>query len=183
MGLDISVYTNVKPYNGEMDGIYPIEGSSFIVNNDECFKDRALPLEYEKSYQGNPNIRYSFRAGSYGSYGQWRETIAKYSGYPLAEYKKYNGEIVNSYAAGAWESNGGIFWELINFSDCEGVLGSIVCKKLANDFEYNMKDIFKKVSSDYPHDVRYISYFKELYKNWMYACKRAAKNSGVIRLA
>ena len=180
MGLDISVYTNVIPYTGELDGIYPIEGSSFIVNNNECFKDRALPLELNKSYKGNPNIRYSFRAGSSGSYGQWREILAKYAGYPLAKYKKYNGELINSYSAGAWESNEGLFCELINFSDCEGILGNIVCKKLADDFTINMNDIFKRVSSDYHYDITYVSYFKEMYKNWMYACKRASKN-GAIR--
>ena len=34
----------------------------------------------------------------------------------------------------AWERTDGPFWELINFSDCEGVIGPKTSAKLAGDF-------------------------------------------------
>src|SRR3972149_5024711 len=51
----------------------------------------------------------SFRAGTYSSYNQWRDQLAQ-----LAQ---------------------GAFLELINFSDCEGAIGSKTSTKLLKDFQ------------------------------------------------
>jgi len=67
---------------------------------------------------------YNFHAGSYGSYNRWRTSLclAAHGTYPLIIWdnkSKYAGKP---------------FVELIDFSDCEGVIGPEVSTKLAEDF-------------------------------------------------
>lgn len=72
----------------------------------------------------------AFRAGSYSGYNWWREILAKLVG--ITD--------INAF----WIKTGGInnrkgkepFFELINFSDCEGTLPLRECKRLKKDFDY-----------------------------------------------
>ena len=54
--------------------------------------------------------------------------MAKLVGYPPVIGAAY------PHSKGAWVATEGPFWELINFTDCNGVLGTAVCQKLAKDF-------------------------------------------------
>jgi hypothetical protein len=102
----------------------------------------------------------SFRVGSYSGYNHWREELAKGGGYP-----KY----ADSYAEGAWNHyDNGPFWELINFSDCEGFIGPKTSLKLFKDFEKYEKEFE-------PHN----EYFKKIYDNFKEAFKVASEN-GVV---
>lgn len=77
---------------------------------------------------------------SYSGYNRWREQLAELAGYPLTKYEGHFGGERESYAAGAWGVVNGPFWEMIYFSDCEGCIGTAVCKKLAADFaDYQAK--------------------------------------------
>ena len=67
---------------------------------------------------------FSFRAGSYSGYNQFRELLCESILYVKPEKVWENCE---SYI-------GKPFYELINFSDCEGTMGPIVSKKLHEDF-------------------------------------------------
>lgn len=74
-------------------------------------------------------------SSSYHSYGNWREQLAKLAEYPMEPYQAYKGATAQlMHVAGAWSSDKGPFWELVNFSDCEGTLGTEVCRKLLRDF-------------------------------------------------
>ncbi|MHB9329665.1 hypothetical protein ACP3S7_19285 [Phytobacter ursingii] len=76
----------------------------------------------------------SFDAGfGYSSHFQFREYLAKLAGYPKATYEGH-GVKEEKHISGAWNADSGPFWELINFSDCEGTLGTAVSKKLLADF-------------------------------------------------
>lgn len=160
MGLDISAYSKVKRLEsfkadeyGEPEGIESVN----VCNSD--YKERAGNIihgyyTYEKEY--------GFRAGSYSGYNNWREQLSELAGYPLGEYG-FGGQLMVSHSGGAWKSTGGAFWELIDFSDCEGVIGTEVCQKLLKDFkEYD--DRAKSVGE----------YFYELYKEWTEAITIAA---------
>lgn len=62
-----------------------------------------------------------FRAGSYSGYGEWREKLARFAGAPTAE--------------AVWDGRVDVpFRELINFTDCDGVIGPVVSAKLAEEF-------------------------------------------------
>jgi hypothetical protein len=64
---------------------------------------------------------WAFRAGAYSAYNRWREDLAK---------------LVGTTPERVWEGKRpGPFVELINFSDCEGVIGSDTSAKLARDFQ------------------------------------------------
>lgn len=58
---------------------------------------------------------------SYGAYNRWREQLAKLAGYNPSE-------------AFAGLHDAEPFGQLVNFSDCEGIIGAEVSRKLERDF-------------------------------------------------
>lgn len=125
MGLDITAYSQLKdtgrPFDWDVD-----EENALISNNHPDFAERCVEFtpwnafEYEVSYRA--------RIGAYSYYGAWREKLAK-----LAGYSPVTGG-TRPYSKGAWAAIEGPFLELIDFTDCDGVLGTAVCQKLAEDF-------------------------------------------------
>ena len=139
MGLDITAYSQAK----KLDCLFDQHGEPVHRTAGEPFDD------YVRAYV-NPNFpgrngsiedgyytaadSFHFRAGAYSRYNRWRDDLAKACGWPLGSYRQYDRDW-ESYAASAWNADGGLCWELINFSDCEGTLGPEVCAKLLADFE------------------------------------------------
>lgn len=76
----------------------------------------------------------------------------------------------SSYAASAWAATGGPFWELINFSDCEGVLGPATSAKLAGDFA-----TWQEKADQHPDEA-----FRVLYARWRKACEMAADGGALV---
>lgn len=103
----------------------------------------------------------NFRAGSYGGYSEWRDRLAKLAGHPSAKHAWANG------------ADGKPFFELIHFSDCEGVMNSAICAKLAKDFA----DCQARV--DAMTDCSDGQWFKELYAKWRGAFEMAADSGAV----
>lgn len=163
MGLDINAYSQLKKVDSVFDSygkpINPVTrqslGSNYVQfwvnfefpgrNND--IEDRAV-----YAFKG----KYRFRAGSYGSYNQWRATLASMAGYKPVE---------------AWDGQceEKAFVELVNFSDCEGVIGAKTSKKLAQDFAAH--DDQAKLENEY---------FYQTYCNFRKAFDMAA-NGGAVK--
>ena len=61
-------------------------------------------------------------------------TPTKLAGYPLTEYRGHFGKDESAHAAACWNGATGPFYELINFTDCDGTIGPEVAAKLARDF-------------------------------------------------
>lgn len=182
MGLDISYYSNLKiagPITGE-DSDY--DDYDVRVWNDKCFEYQLGSLKRDYLYETSNNSQHGgFRAGSYSGYNQWRNELAKMVGYKSAEevwkdenfdsYKKFNlrkdklqsinGDIVDKPKP---------FYELINFSDAEGVIGPEVAKKLYEDFVE-----FDQQAQEYLYD----DWFYRLYEKWKEAFKIASQNGAV----
>lgn len=173
MGLDITAYSNLK----RIDAVFnkdgepvdpttrePIDGDYYQPIHNPHY-DRADGLtegvfRYEKAI--------GHRAGSYSGYNLWREELAKLAGWPLGSYEFF-GDVRPSHAASAWKATEGPFFELINFSDCEGTIGAVTSKKLALDFaEYQAKA-----------DAHEDEYFRMKYKEWRAAFELAA-NAGAV---
>lgn len=139
MGLDITAYCFLEKidcvFNADGEPINPKTreyiASYFKPFHNSDFPGRADDIEVGAVYSYRKSMR--FRAGSYGGYNRWREELAKLVGYPLTE-RESHGQIMKEHAAGAWQADSGPFWELINFSDCEGIIGSATSAKLAKDF-------------------------------------------------
>lgn len=58
----------------------------------------------------------------------------------------------------------GPFWELISFSDCDGIIGPLVSAKLAQDF-----GDFQPAADDHPDQ-----HFRDMYARWRTAFETAA---------
>jgi len=107
-------------------------------------------------------------AGSYGGYNRWREQLAELAGYPAGDYEQY-GRTYQSHCVPCWNGEAGPFSELINFSDCEGVIGASVSAKLAKDFA----DFQPK--ADAHEDDR----FRMKYAEWRQAFEMASDSGAV----
>jgi hypothetical protein len=157
MGLDISYYSNVKR---ERD---INQNEDYETDSNACFYPNP---EYPERADGLTEGYYSvesgsgFRAGSYGSYNKWRNSLAQIAGYGSAE---------NAWKQGAGGRTSGLFWELINFSDCEGLIGPVTSAKLAADFAR-----YQHVADDHAD-----SYFADRYVEWRLAFETAANNGAV----
>ena len=174
MGLDVCVYSNIRYVDQYDDNIHAdiFEQGGYLVtflnvNN------------YPKQSEGliNNGI-YSYvdfghwRAGSYSSYSVFRDTLAKVAGYSPrqdTEQKPYK------HCLDLWEGvvTEGPFAELINFSDCEGIINTECCIKLYNDF-----DKYLEIALAYQGE--YAEYFKEVYMLFLNGLKIAA-NEGCLR--
>jgi len=180
MGLDISYYSHISLKcdikNDDNDYDYAIR-----TNNNNNFNYQLGSLKKDKYYYTTPSSKYgSFRAGSYSGYNYWRNELAILIGYdndenvwkdnsfdPIKIYnnrkdklKSINGEKIELVKP---------FLELIFFSDCEGVIGPDVSKKLYDDF-CNYENI-AKLHPD--------KNFYDLYLKWKEAFKVASDNGAV----
>lgn len=160
MGLNISSYSKLVK----------------IAEEDIEFGDYGLPINNRiRSFFSNPDYPYhlsgldnshfylckgevfGFRAGSYKTYNEWRNDLARLIGFIDQQQ--------------VWKTKSLVpFGELINFSDRDGSIGYIVASKLAKDFlEYDQ--LAKEVS---------IPFFYEKYQDWKRACEIASKSGAII---
>lgn len=135
MGLAIRYHSNLVKARGNeaFDETGEIKDGwvQIWVNTD--FPGREDRLEDRRCYSAESS-EYFYAAG-YAHYGSWREMLAKLAGYPAVDFDKFgDGRLEKRHAAGAWGAGSGPFWELIQFSDCEGIIGPETSKKLADDF-------------------------------------------------
>lgn len=158
MGLDISTYRKLVLANGneafdETGELKYEEGwHQMFVNHN--FPSQADGIEDGKAYRGEEGK--GFRAGSYGGYNRWRETLASIAGYTSP--------------AEVWDNpKPGPFFELVNFSDCEGVIGPDTSRKLAKDFA----DFYEKAKALGDE------YFFQKYEEWK-AAFEFASDSGAV---
>jgi hypothetical protein len=167
-GLDVTAYSEL------------VEVPNAAVDKDgiPTAKDmvRLSPVDYPERFKGlKPQAIYrfkkqfDFRAGSYSGYNWWRNELAKLAGYKPIEAKTVEGKTESRYDAAAWKAKSGPFWELINFSDAEGVIGPVVCKKLYADFVANHKAAMAHPSKD----------FQQSYLDWEKALELASKNGAL----
>lgn len=118
MGLDITAYSNLKKEKLRKviddDEAYDLDWIRFYTHNDkDCYQHIDIDDSYFYSYDDTEHMR----AGSYGGYNSWRNTLRQLaSTLPIDSDGYYP------------------FYELINYSDCEGVIGTMCSTKLAKDF-------------------------------------------------
>lgn len=176
MGLDISAYENLQfalPGEGmDEDGDIDYSNGFFKLYINKDFYARAAGIPDGTICSGYEN-HHSFRAGSYSGYGSWRNMLAELAAYPLAEEEQGSRAGRATHQAGAWQTDEGPFWELINFSDCEGCIGPQVSAKLADDFMqwHEKAKAFSEAKDD--------SYFLQKYEDFALAFKMASNNGAV----
>ncbi len=128
MGLEVIAYSNIKFLREYFEDFDYDEGKTSLYVNTH-FPDRA-PEFKDGIYSFDKEV--GFCAGSYGGYNQWRDELAHFAEFEAHETDGYK----YPHAETAF-NNLGVdkpFYELINFSDCEGVIGKDICVKLLKDF-------------------------------------------------
>lgn len=175
MGLDITAYSGIKKLDSVFDDdgepidqetLEPVEYDMRACVNPD-FPGRADGVEDGAYYAADDS--FGFCAGAYSGYNRWRNELARLAGYP-EDVVVSHGVAKKTHCASCWRGQDGPFSELINFSDCEGVIGSVVSMKLAKDFaEFQEKaEIFDSGP-----------WFKGLYSSWRKAFELAANNGAV----
>ena len=149
MGLDVGYYENldaielpagakssddIQEWMEENDVIEVRSGDGFLPRLDDL-----RPAFYKGSGRQG-----SFRAGSYGGYNRWRNELCQV--------------MLGVNARVVWESpskwSDSEFYELIDFSDCEGFIGPRTCAKLARDFMKNRKRFVQSpLTTDYDAQI------------------------------
>ncbi len=159
MGLDITAYEQAALVKAT--GTYTVE--------DEATYDYKLGYVFLRDWHNDEapegwyrtrGQTYHFRAGSYGGYNAWRSWLSK--------------NVLGVEAEEVWAApeKFGPCVELINFSDCEGVLGPKVCAKLRDDFR--ALDVSKFTKEQHP-------WFQKNVAEWCKAFELAA-GGGVVDL-
>jgi len=153
MGLDITAYNEVKV-------VKDAEPQYYFYKNGEQSNMPELEGEVEMEFLEE----FDFRAGSYEGYNQFRnylcKTINSISDSELWELVDNKDESVKKLP----------FYYLINFSDCEGYIGTSYCEILYKDFLEN-KDVFIK-NTDHERIIN-------TYNNFLQAFE-IGKQNGVV---
>jgi hypothetical protein len=153
MGLDITYYrgleqTDYAPRDqyGNLSFYWMYFEPRHMSASEEHWPGRGAPIKLDAIYRHLE--RGNFRAGSYSGYGEWRRWLSTIAPLPA-------------------------FAELINFSDCEGVIGSVVASKLAKDFaEYENVALEKAPANDG-------DWFVGQYRKWRRAFETASVDGAV----
>jgi len=127
MGLDITAYSNIKRLDAHLND----DGEAVNNSNGEQVEEYYFHAWKNPSFPGRADelvdgavYTYEDCTGhgvGYGGYYWWRNELAEMAGYPVGEYESGHGKEANHFG-GVLNSDSGPFYELINFSDCEGFI-------------------------------------------------------------
>jgi hypothetical protein len=168
MGLDITVYQHAELLEGNheaIDACWDLEG-----DDPKYHEHLYLADGFEDSQKGlRPLVRpygevFGFRAGSYSGYNEWRGVLCQ--------------AILGVSDQELWDDplkyQDQPFYELINFSDCEGAIGSVAARKLYGDFVDNENKFISYVGG--LDDGEYLI---TKYQDWKHAFD-LAREDGVV---
>lgn len=127
MGLDISVYTKVEltPEHPLMEACYEADPYHIYTGKD-TFPQSHRGLVPNRCY-ASLGESWGFHGGSYSGYNRFREVLCQ-AAYGLAIDPHYVWGNLDAFRDKP-------FFELIDFSDCEGCIGPEACIDLAKDFD------------------------------------------------
>lgn len=167
MGLDITYYQHVERIASVADyddfAAQYTEGDGVeFMYFEKWAREHAAPLATDDATAFAARVSGEtdgFRAGSYSGYSEWRNTLAQMA---LGVDAKHVWEYAPQYRERAF------FW-LINFSDCEGIIGGEKAAILARDFAAH------QAAADAHPDT----WFRAKYALWRKAFETAA-GDGVV---
>jgi hypothetical protein len=175
MGLDITAYRKLTKVEGakivdyepcDADG-EPLDfWTHLYVLQPGGLEGREAPLEIGGVYAAEET--HEFRAGSYIWYSDWRDNLARIAGYQPNAGGRF------PHAEAAWDADGGLLWEWINFSDSEGVIGPVAAEKM-----YRELSELKISEGDFPSPNVY-SNFMDKVPLWIKAWD-IARHGGAVK--
>lgn len=156
MGLDITAVSQARYVGPVTDDYRDNQERAYPVSS---FAERADGMA-EGLYEYGAKQR--FRAGSYSWYNQFRRA--------LCEAALGTTDEVVWASRGSSAFAGQPFVEMIDFSDCEGMIGPKTCAKLAADFETGRATVRAKLLAE----------FQDLYDRFAAAFTLAADGGFVM---
>jgi hypothetical protein len=113
---------------------------------------------------------FGFRAGSYSGYNWWRNELSLFA--------------LDEEASNVWVEprsfRGKAFWELIDFTDCGGRIGTTVAAKLAADFTAHAKRAARHAPTiEMAENPDAGTYWLETYRDFATALKLAARDGAL----
>lgn len=182
MGLDITYYDKITPPAPEVqaqldaladdrDALHDLADALWChIPDDAGRPERAEGIEVGKPHVDN--AAGGFPCGPYSRYNAWRATLARMVGIDSIERW--------------WKApDARPFAELLDFSDCEGIIGPVVSAKLARDFaeqqqaaEQFAAELDKGLEPWQRAEITG-EYFLEKYALWRQAFEAAAKGGYV----
>lgn len=165
MGLDITAYETVRFVQGGAEDFDGADGVARLWPNPAF--PHATQLAEGIYEVGGESL--SFRAGSYGGYNLFREhlSLAAIGAPPKAVWAR-----LDFY-------RGCPFWELVHFSDCEGIISGEAARKLAKDFAEQRETFVDHIAGSVLSSVR-ADFFIQVYDQFAEAFSIAAE-SGAVR--
>jgi hypothetical protein len=109
--------------------------------------------------------RLGFRAGSYIHFMEWRQALSR--------------RALGVSAQTVWDDRSWVaepFYELLNFSDCEGTIGPEAAADLAVDFAA----LRAKISAQPAKDAEFETWFMDSYDKFQRAFELAAGGNGLV---
>lgn len=169
MGLDTTAYEFVERLRG--GGGSGDDDRHILAFSHKNFPHALEGLEGVDSFFVFPGGREVYRGGfHYRGYGNTNHTCSSYSGHSYLR-DLIADKFLDTTPEEIWvnpdEFKDKPFFELINFSDCEGVLGPVACRNLADDF------------NSHPDLDSGDSFYDELYKDFGKSFNIAA-DTGVV---
>ena len=143
MGLDITAYKNIKII-GDEEPEYYFSNAGFPQSNMPDFENKEIQIEFDEEFD--------FRAGSYSGYNKFRNELC-ISANNIQDKK-------------LWTSKNEAFkfYWLINFTDCDGYIGTSYCKilydefvKYENEVKSNLNEYFHKTYDNFKEAFRLAS--------------------------
>ncbi len=164
MGLDIVAFehatlvSSCDPNSAEHE-------DHIVAWTDEGMARSLRGLQPGRCYAGSGQ-QVAFRAGSYTTYNEWRRELAKRAlGAPLSAVWANPSRFI-----------GRPFFEILNFSDCEGTIGPIAAAELAADFASLRETVAAKPLPD-PEDE---DWFMNRYDAFRTSFRLAAHGGGLV---
>lgn len=148
MGLDITAYGNIKIVKDDEPEYY-FSNTEFPQSNMPDIENKEIQIEFDEEFD--------FRAGSYSGYNKFRNDLCFVA----------NG--IKDKELWASKDESLKFYWLINFTDCDGYIGTSYCKILYDEF-VNYEDEVKSKLNEYFHET--YDNFKEAFK--------LASNNGLV---
>lgn len=173
MGLDILAYSKLEYERDSrvaevMESMFSPQGEEIIHIFEDSERPRCMDLKVGKWHRSDETQEKSFRAGAYSSYNSFRKVLSD--------------AILGVTPETVWENEGDFenspFYELINFSDCDGVFGPYDSEKLHNDFVSHREVFEKYVKSQ--HGGFDSEYYITTYENFTEGFALASQNGILI---
>jgi len=176
MGLDITAISGIvtkatDPIAYEFHSLLDEENDTFHVNLDfpqhsAEFGVTSGAVEFIKS---NDADEFNFSVGPYSTYNKLRNLICL----AIHDIK------VESVWDNAGKYSNAALWDLLNFSDCEGVIDSVTSARILKDLIDNRTDFINYIKKDTDIGEMDVIHYTELYDNFI-KCFTLGADGGVV---